>query len=169
MQPVGNLMDAHLRLAEELTQLTSDLRERLHESTINLNANLSLLRHIRAVAYEDTNQILHEALLLDAIDHLQKLFPQPIEWHWNPRQTGDSLEPDLQGIRLGSVLISAEGTTSEDPQGVIDSRMRDTLKKLSTQPGDLFYFVQTESMKQRALTKVGKAGYRIQVVLMQSL
>jgi hypothetical protein len=133
--------------------------------TNDIDTNLRVLRQIRSLAYEDTNQILHEALLLKAIEYLQNEHTQSIDWSWNPRQTGDSVEPDLQGKRSQEILISAEATTSEDPQGLIDQRMRKTLKKLSSMPGELFYFVQSERMRKRALTKISKAAYQIRVVL----
>jgi hypothetical protein len=61
-------------------------------------------------------------------------------------------------------VILAEITTSDRPVGVIDGRMRRTLEKLSRMQGSRYYFVRTEKMEQRALTKVRKASWAITVV-----
>jgi len=49
------------------------------------------------------------------------------------------------------------------PKGYIDKRMGVTLRKLSNFKGQLFYFVVSEEMKRRALSKIAKAKYPIQV------
>jgi hypothetical protein len=66
-------------------------------------------------------------------------------------------------MRAGEIVLSAEVTTSERPVGIIDTRIRDTLAKLSTMPGRRFYFVRTDTMGQRAMTKVEKGGFPIEV------
>jgi len=62
----------------------------------------------------------------------------------------------LRCLRL-KIKVSCEGS--------IDTRMRNTLDKLSkiANSGDLYYFVKTESMKQRAETKLFKSNYKINV------
>ena len=42
--------------------------------------------------------------------------------------------------------------------------MRNTLSKLARTEGAKYYFVRTESMLQRASTKITKAGWPIKVV-----
>jgi hypothetical protein len=61
--------------------------------------------------------------------------------------------------------LSAEATTSFEPKGFIDTRMAETLKKLSTFPGSKFYFVMSEEMRKRAESKISKADYAIAVVV----
>lgn len=85
-------------------------------------------------------------------------------WHWNPRQTGGVDEPDLRGSDASGIVVSAEVTTSLLPQGVIDSRMSKTLRKLSAMDGALYYFVRSDAMAARAQTKIRKAGHQISVV-----
>ena len=124
-----------------------------------------VLQRIRSEAYEDLNQIQHEHLIVCAAEWLisQNICKTDTQWRWNPRQTGDHSEPDLVGASGGEIVISAEITTSARPEGVIDSRMRKTLEKLSQQAGQLFYFVQTQPMATRAATKIRKSGWNIQV------
>ncbi len=113
------------------------------------------------------NQLQHEALLLEAAAEIEHgLQDADIEWTWNPRQKGGRDEPDLQGRADGNIVISAEATASPIPKGYIDSRIRDTLKKLSAFPGKRFYCVRTPQMQQRAETKIVKAGYDIEVLLL---
>jgi hypothetical protein len=85
-------------------------------------------------------------------------------WSWNPRQTGDSTEPDLRGHLDGTVVLSAEVTTSKEPLGTIDKRMGSTLQKLAQMDGALYYFVRTDTMLSRARTKVLKGQWPIEVI-----
>ena len=64
----------------------------------------------------------------------------------------------------GTTLVSAEACTSENPLGMVDSRMRDTLEKLSRMDGQKFYFAGTAGMAVRAGTKARKAQWAIRVV-----
>jgi hypothetical protein len=80
-------------------------------------------------------------------------------WEWNPRQTGSGNEPDLRGSLDGTTLVSAEACTSENPLGMADSRMRDTLEELSRMEGQKFHFVGTAGMAVRAGTKTRKVQW----------
>lgn len=129
-------------------------------------AGIRILDRLRKETYEDLNQIQHEHLIVRAAEWLlakQKCPPETL-WLWNPRQTGDHSEPDLRGSNAGAVVLSAEITTSENPVGTIDSRMQKTLAKLAAMEGARYYFVRTETMRQRASTKVAKGGWQIEVV-----
>jgi hypothetical protein len=133
-----------------------------------LRKSSAVLSRIRSEVYEDLNQIQHEYLILRAAEWLiaQGVCPATTQWTWNPRQSGDANEPDLEGKVNGQIVLSAEITASADPQGAIGARMQTTLKKLSTFQGKLFYFVRTESMRRRAETNVTKAGRQIGVVML---
>jgi len=127
---------------------------------------VDILQRVRSESYEDLNQIQHEHLALCAVEWFLKegICPRETEWHWNPRQTGDDKKPDLMGLHNGTTLVSAEITTSANPDGSIDTRMRNTLAKLTQQDGQLHYFVRTPSMATRANTKIRKSAWNIRVV-----
>jgi hypothetical protein len=132
-------------------------------------AGIDLLRRLRQQVYENLNQIQHEYLILQAAACIRREHLVEVEghqWFWNPRQTGKGTEPDLSVFLGTEQVISTEVTASEDPQGAIDKRMAQTLEKLSQMAGHKFYFVRTQRMRQRAITKVGKAGWQIDVVLL---
>ena len=116
------------------------------------------------------HQLKHAALVLEAARHIQSQRPETasLDWYWHPFQTGGIDEPDLQARSGSEVVISAEATASECPDGAIDTRMAHTLKKLQAMPGERFYFVRTESMQQRAQTKVQKAGYAISIATIRN-
>jgi len=130
-----------------------------------LDSGLHRLREIRSSLYENLNQIQHELLILEGLIWLTQSgsIPDKTEWFWNPRQTGTFEEPDLVGICDDVPVVSAEATTSEKPVGVIDSRMRDTLRKLDCMEGKKYYFVRTDAMANRARTKITKEGLNIVV------
>jgi hypothetical protein len=132
-----------------------------------IQSGVATLRIIRASAYEDINQIQHECLVLRALRWIvDNGSPSDILWEWNPRQTGTANEPDLRGSRNGTVLISAEASASERPIGLVDSRMRKTLEKLSRMEGQKYYFVCSEEMACRANTKIVKNKWSIKVILL---
>ena len=120
------------------------------------------------MAYENLNQMQHEYLILLAARYLaeQAAVPADTSWQWNPRQTGGSSEPDLQGSAGAAVLVSAEITTSRRPVGTIDKRMRTTLAKLNGFAGQRFYIVRTSAMATRASTIVKANDYAISVVIL---
>ena len=108
--------------------------------------------------------ILRSARFLESGDYSER----PPTWYWNPRQTGAADEPDLRGSIGSETVVSAEITTSGRPIGAIDKRMATTLGNLSNMSGRKFYFVRTENMRRRAQTKVDKAGYDIEVRLIEA-
>ncbi|WP_186196331.1 hypothetical protein [Burkholderia gladioli] len=170
MERLGPLHDADRKV---LTDTQSSL-EKIHalasQRCDSAETGVDILRQLRMEVYEDLNQILHEHLIIRAAEWLlaHARVANDIAWFWNPRQTGDSSEPDLRGIHLGDVLISAEVTASERPIGTIDRRMQTTLAKLSRMEGMKFYFVRTEPMRKRASTKVAKQAWDISVVLLNT-
>jgi hypothetical protein len=131
-----------------------------------VDQGIAILKRLRAETYEDLNQIQHEYMILCAAQWLilQGRCPAETVWFWSPRQTGGADEPDLRGEYSGQVVLSAEITTSMEPKGMIDSRMRRTLEKLSKMAGQRFYFTASPAMCQRAQTKIGKGGWQIEAV-----
>lgn len=165
VQKLGDIKEAESKVLSDMGQLFDSVRA-LANTADTLQEGATRLRQIRAAVYENLNQIQHEHLLIQALIWLRAngFGDLELEWYWNPRQTGDSSEPDLQARSSTETTLSAEATTSAKPDGVIDSRMRNTLSKLNQMSGRKFYFVQTDAMARRARTKVAKCSFDIDVV-----
>lgn len=168
MKRITSTKLAEVRLYSELREYLARIREPVEQDVTSIEKGMAVLRKLRKDSYEDLNQIQHESLILQALRWLKSSLPEETisDWYWNPRQTGNSAEPDLRGEKDGEIIVSAEATASEEPTGVIDSRMRDTLAKLDIMPGKHYFFVRTEPMAQRAKTKFLNKGYSIAVVKM---
>ncbi len=166
MQKIGAIREIEAILLPKIQKLAAEIRTTLAHDITEIGTGLSALRLLRTIAHEETNQILHEAMLLVAANWLIHNHPtaKSLAWAWNPRQTGGASEPDLQGIRGSKVIISAEATTSIEPKGLIDQRMAETLFKLSKMADEKYYFVAGTKMKQRAETKIRRTRYKITVV-----
>ena len=165
MQRIESSITAEAKVLADIQAVLSTIKQLSGQQVDNVQLGVAQLRIIRSSVYEDMNQIQHEYLILRALSWLfQKGFASEITWEWNPRQTGTANEPDLRGSANGTVLISAEASASERPVGVIDSRMKRTLHKLSQMAGQKYYFVCSEEMACRARTKIAKQGWPITVV-----
>ena len=169
MERIQDIKHAKEKVLTDMNAFLSSIRVFVGEDITDLSEGLSKLRGIRSSVYENLNQIQHEYLILQGLIWLNSNghAPAEIQWHWNPRQTGDSTEPDLRGTVNGQVVLSAEATTSESPKGVIDTRMKNTLEKLNNMEGKKFYFIRTDSMERRANTKINKNGWEITVVKLE--
>jgi len=165
MMPLESIGKERAAILKEVIRLTQRLKELLQKDILGLTHGIEVLKAIRRDAYEDLNQLPHASMILDAADDIQDAFfkGQALSWKWNAKQTGLGDEPDLMGFANGSAVVSAEITTSDDPQGSLDSRMRDTLKKLEKCPGRHFYFVDSRAMDQRARTKITNLCLHIDV------
>ncbi|MFS2179559.1 hypothetical protein ACCC98_27030 [Rhizobium pisi] len=170
MNLMRSLNDCKAKLWRDYTDLSDVLHRAAGNAARSLDEAMPALADLRESIYESLNQILHEYYTVRALEWLLSAHPeyQSLEWHWNPRATGTWLEPDLRGVTADEVSVSGEVTTSPRPSGVIDTRMRSTLGKLSQMPGSKFYFVTSPEMARRAKTKVGKAGYSITVIDLSS-
>ena len=167
MEPLEDIDAARKCVLQEIRSLTSDVADIVAPDVKTLDDGIRMLASLREKAYELTNQLQHEALILEvAADIAKERGDRCIEWSWNPRQRGKSDEPDLRGHVNGDIVISAEVTTSQKPDGGIDRRMRDTLQKMSGFPGKRVYCVRTPEMRRRVQTKRGKAGYDIEVLML---
>ena len=168
MENIGDLVSAEQKVLADSSLLLQTLRENCVTEPCSAADAVRVLANIRDLAYENLNQIQHEYLILLAAKYLAEKSITPAEtyWQWNPRQTGGSSEPDLQGSVGATVLVSAEITTSRRPVGTIDKRMRSTLAKLNGFSGQRFYFVRTSAMAARASTIVKSNGYAIIVVIL---
>src|SRR4030042_4004815 len=158
MEKIINIVQTKDKVLSDMNKFISTIRRYVKDDVLSLSDGLVRLRNVRSSVYENLNQIQHEYLILQGLLWLSENgFNQPeISWYWNPRQTGDAEEPDLRATVKNKIVVSAEATTSESPQGTIDSRMRDTLVKLSRMEGSKYYFIRTTVMENRARTKVAR-------------
>jgi hypothetical protein len=166
MLTLGTLVEAKEKVWSDAQQLIQQVKTICAASVASVEQAIALLMQLREETAEDINQIQHEHMILVAAEWLvySNRCDENTLWQWNPRQTGGADEPDLRGLNSTQVIISAEITTSLLPQGVIDSRMAKTLRKLSAMQGARYYFVRTDTMAARARTKVRKNEYQIEVV-----
>ena len=165
MEQLTDFGQAESKVLCDVLEFLDSLRK-LPGNIDSLDSGISLLRELRASLYESLNQIQHGYLILQALRWLrgQGFGGEKPTWYWNPRQTGDASEPDLMARDGTSVLLCAEVTTSEKPSGTIDTRMRETLEKLSRMEGRKFYIVRTQEMARRARTKVNAGSWNIEIV-----
>jgi hypothetical protein len=165
MERIEDAAEAEAKVLRDMQEIVLKIRRLSALDVEDVRYGIAQLREIRSSVYEDLNQIQHEYLLLRGLAWLlENGFGSNVEWEWNPRQTGSGNEPDLRGSVTGRIVVSAEASTSENPVGTIDCRMKDTLEKLSQMEGQKFYFVCTSGMALRAETKTRKANWLIKVV-----
>lgn len=166
MERLGTFPNARAKALSDIRMLLTRIQTIAAVEIDEVAKGIDVLKRLRAETYEDLNQIQHEYMILCAAQWLidQHRCPSDTIWFWNPRQTGGADEPDLRGERGGTAIVSAEITTSTEPKGMIDSRMRKTLGKLSKMAGQKFYFTASPAMCQRAQTKIGKDGWHIEAV-----
>ncbi len=164
---IGHIM---AKVLADINNFISAIRKFVGEEVSSLSDGLTVLGNVRSSVYKDLNRIQHEYLILQGFLWLSENgFNQPeIIWYWNPRQTGKIEEPDLRATLNGKIVLSAEATTSEIPQGEIDSKMKHTLLKLNEMEGTRYYFIRTTSMESRARTKITGGRLRIEVVKIES-
>jgi hypothetical protein len=165
MEELRDVRHAEERVLADIRHFLSVIRN-LSCDVHSICEGAKRLRQVRNAVYEDLNQIQHECLILQGLHWLRDYGYAAIhlQWQWNPRQTGDANEPDLLARDNSGVVLSAEATTSENPKGVIDIRMRNTLAKLNAMQGKKYYFVKSDAMAKRARTKIAKNSWNIEVV-----
>jgi hypothetical protein len=168
MEHIGDIADAESKVVQDTNALIDELAGLVSSRPITAKAAVDILFKLRNSVYEDLNQIQHEYLILSAARWLvqEKIAAPDTKWQWNPRQTGGRKEPDLRGTRLRTVIVSAEVTTSNKPDGTIRIRMENTLGKLNGDDflGEKFYFVTTAEMQNTANSLVKRDGLKITVV-----
>jgi len=165
MKRLGDILQEERKLLGAMRGVVSKMRELSSPDIQDVAEGSARLRRIRSEIYENLNQVQHEYVILQGLHWLASNgFSHEVVWEWNPRQTGGREEPDLRGTHDGRVAASAEATASQEPKGGLDSRMRDTLEKLTKMEGEKFYFVCAHAMAQRAQKKVRDAGWRVRVV-----
>jgi hypothetical protein len=146
MESIGDLEH---KVQKDTEVLLSKLREALEHHPNSVDEAVSLILELRKHCYEDLNQIPHEYLCLQARSWLTRahIVPASATWQWNPRQTGGA---DLQARVDGTVVLSAEVSASEKPDGGIGEGMVKALKKLRKMPGLHYYIVRNAQMCEAA-------------------
>ncbi len=130
MERIEDAARAETKILRDMQEIVSHLRRLSALDVKDVRNGIAQLREIRSTVYEDLNQIQHEYLLLRGLGWLlENGFDSKVEWEWNPRQTGSGNEPDLRGSVNRRILASAQASTSENPVGMIDSRMRECARK----------------------------------------
>jgi hypothetical protein len=124
---------------------------------------VNILNKIRLNFYENINQFQHENLLIETAKRLQSDYEIDI-WKWHPNQTSKKDEVDLMGFKNEKLVVCAEVTTSNNPDGRIDTIMRNTLEGLQKINADRFYVVTTEKMYNRAINKAKNRGLNINIL-----
>jgi len=160
------------RLNNEIEKIRKSMEDFIHKSKVQeVDAKVKALSNFRAESYEMMNQIQHEWLAVSAVKYLldmnsiKEIEKEKYSVEWNPRQTGKKSEPNIRVfIKETKTIINCECTSSKEPLGVIDTRIRKDLESLSEMNGVKYYFVISDSMKKRAETKIRKKGFAIEVV-----
>ena len=170
MERITDIEHLKEKVLIDMNNFINTIRKLVGEEVSSLSDGLTVLRNVRSSVYENLNQIQHEYLIFQGFLWLiRNGFNQPeIIWYWNPRQTGNTEEPDLQATLNGKIVLSAEATASEIPQGVIDFRMNHTLLKLNEKEGTRYYFIRTTAMENRARTKITGGRLLIEVIKIES-
>ena len=150
MQRIGKLDDLQALVLPKIQQLAAKIRTALAHDVVELKPGLNVLKLLRSIAHEETNQILNETLLLVAAEWLANnpFKNRKLTWDWNPRQTGGAGEPDLRGSVGKKIVVSAEATTSPKPGGEIDTKMTAKLRALNKMPGKRYYFIAGRCKRQ---------------------
>ena len=169
MEKIHDVTEAERKTFEDIKEFIRTI-SMFTEEVKNIDEGIKSLRAIRRLTYENMNQIQHEHLVLKGMQWLRVngYADSKYEWYWNPRQTGDANEPDLMAKDGVKTILCGEATTSENPVGLIDSRMRDTLDELNKMEGKKYYFVRTKQMELRANTKIRNNNLDITVTCINS-
>jgi hypothetical protein len=155
------------RLQKDIAGWFENIKKHTAQIPEELPKQVALLKNIRKELYEDLNQLQHAAMILEVAEKLQIEYPEVDQWSWHPKQTSDPEYSDLTGWVGMKVYLNAEVTTSLRPVGTIDQRMSSTLRSLNKKQGMRFYFVATNEMFSRAISKQRKSGYDIRIRLLE--
>jgi hypothetical protein len=160
-----NVESEKLILIKNIENWYNKMNEQLKLRPPSVEKQIEHLSLIRKDIYEDLNQIPHKAMIILVAEELQKEFPKINRWTWHPMQTSHPDFADLTGYINNEILLNIEVTTSLEPLGTIDGRMKTTLLSLNNKIGQRIYYVRTIKMLQRANTKIKTNGLKLEVRL----
>ncbi|HQR76602.1 MAG TPA: hypothetical protein PLR35_09265 [Burkholderiaceae bacterium] len=132
----------------------------------SIQDGVAQLTALREQAYDNLVQLQRAQLIVRAAEWLLEhdLGNTDTRWQWNPRRPADQDEPDLQGSAGERIIVSAMVAASHLADSALDARLRRSLSKLASLPGKKFLFVDTTSLKRRAVTRILLASWDISVV-----
>ena len=166
MLELGTLDDAREKILQDAQRAVLAVRRIDHPPVESIQDGVAQLTALREQAYEHLVQLQRAQLIVRAAEWLLEhdLSNTETRWRWNPRRPADQDEPDLQGSVNERVIVSAMVAASHLADSALDARLRRSLSKLATLPGKKFLFVDTTSLKRRAVTRVLLASWDISVV-----
>jgi len=166
MLELGTLDDAREKILQDAQRAVLALRRIDHPPVESIQDGVAQLTALREQAYEHLVQLQRAQLIVRAAEWLLEhdLGSTETRWRWNPRRPADQDEPDLQGSANERVIVSAMVAASHLADSALDARLRRSLSKLASLPGKKFLFVDTTSLKRRAVTRVLLASWDISVV-----
>lgn len=146
-----------------LQQSLVRIQEAASNGTTSLTAALKAVEHLKPLS-EHVNQAHHEALCLAALEWL-RLKHDCLVWFWQPTNTGNKDEADVEGRdNEGNVIVAAECSASIAAKGTLRDRMNSTLEKLDKLSAKhRYYFVVNEDMRSSAENRMNKYGHDIVV------
>jgi hypothetical protein len=161
--------DAKIELEKKVDKLLTGITEFNTKKVFTLSDKVKILNDIRKHFYENLNQFQHENLLLKVCDYFEGENKENIRyeidtWKWHPNQTSKKDEVDLMGFKNEKLVVCAEVTTANSPNGKIDTIMRNTLDGLNKLKTDKYYVVTTDEMYKRAKSKIKNRGLNIKLL-----
>ncbi len=158
-----NIEREKLLLENQIANWFDTTKKHIETVPIELNAQVQLLANMRQDLYEELNQLQHAAFIIKVAEKLQIEFPQINKWCWHAKQTSHPDFADLTGYVGDNIFLNAEVTTSLKPVGTIDKRIKSTLASLDKKQGLKLYFVLTNEMFSRAISKKTNNDFDIEI------
>lgn len=165
MLELGTLEEARTKILENAQRAVLAVRRLEGVPVESIEDGVTQLTQLREQAHDSLIHIRRAQLIVRAAEWLlaHAYGNSATRWHWCPRRTADPGEPDLQG-REGQVTLSAMVVAASATEGSGETQLRRSLAKLSTMPGKKFLFVDSTTLKRRAVTRVLLTSWDIGVV-----
>lgn|SRR5512147_2150620 len=166
MLELGTLDNAREKILHDAQRAVLALRRFDYPPVESIQDGVAQLTALREQAYDNVVQLQRAQLIVRAAEWLLEhdLGNTDTRWQWNPRRPADQDEPDLQGSAGERIIVSAMVAASHLADSALDARLRRSLSKLASLPGKKFLFVDTTSLKRRAVTRILLASWDISVV-----
>ncbi|MGE5712355.1 MAG: hypothetical protein ACM32F_00660 [Betaproteobacteria bacterium] len=166
MLDLGTLDNAREKILHDAQRAVLALRRFDYPPVESIQDGVAQLTALREQAYDNVVQLQRAQLIVRAAEWLLEhdLGNTDTRWQWNPRRPADQDEPDLQGSAGERIIVSAMVAASHLADSALDARLRRSLSKLASLPGKKFLFVDTTSLKRRAVTRILLASWDISVV-----